>query len=86
MFSAHKNEGRFWGIPTKPCLKWIILATIIIVAALMVLDISFFLNGSLEFYPTEEQEEKIKWVTSFTFFVLSVVEACLVFLYVKEKK
>ena len=64
-------------------LKRAMLVAIIIVAALMIVNILYFFSGSVEFYPTEKQEEKVKLVTGLIFFVLFIVEAILVVFYRK---
>ena len=64
-------------------LKWAVLVGIIMVSALIILNISYFLNGSLELYPAEEQERKVKLVTGIILFALFIIEAILVILYRK---
>jgi len=59
------------------------LVVIIVIAILMIIDISFYLSGSSELYPTEEQEEKVKMVTGILFSILFVIEAVFVVLYRK---
>lgn len=49
----------------------------------MIIDISFYLSGSSELYPTEEQEEKVKMVTGILFSILFIIEAAFVVLYRK---
>ena len=67
----------------KKYSKRAILVAIIIVAAFMILDITYYFNGSVELYPTEEQEEKVRLVTGLMFFVLFIIEAILVISYRK---
>jgi len=67
----------------KKYSKRAILVAIIIVAAFMILDITYYFNGSVELYPTEEQEEKVRLVAELMFFVLFIIEAILVISYRK---
>lgn len=59
---------------------YVVLLAIIIIAALMIIDVTYFLSGSFELYPTEEQERNVKLVTGMIFFVLFIIEAILVVL------
>lgn len=67
-------------------LKRAILVAIIIVAVFMILDITYYFNGSFELYPTEEQEEKVRLVTGVMFFMLFIIEVILVFIYRKVNR
>ena len=54
----------------------------IVVAGLLVLDVAYFVNGSLEMFPTEEQQSKIRGVTTCLGVVLILLEAGLFVLFV----
>ena len=57
---------------------------ILIIAVLLVLNLSYSFYGSVESFPTEEQNEKVKLFSGLVFFVLLLIEAALVRLYKKE--
>lgn len=48
------------------------------VGAVLLLDIAYFFHGSLEWYPTDEQQEKVKIVTAIIAILLAVVETVIV--------
>ena len=64
-------------------LKWTLLITIIIIGLLIIVDVSYFLSGSFDLYPTEEQENKVKLVAAVIFLILLIIEAILVKFYRK---
>lgn len=49
----------------------------VVVAGLLVLDAAYFVNGSLEMFPTEEQQSKVRLVTACIGAVLILLEAGL---------
>jgi len=53
----------------------------IVVAGLLVLDAAYFVNGSLEMFPTEEQQSKVRVVTAWLGAVLILLEAGLIVLF-----
>lgn len=53
----------------------------IVVAIVLCLDVAYLMAGSLEEFPTGEQESKVRVVTSVVAAVLLVVEAALWFIY-----
>jgi len=64
--------------------KSLLLAMIVIIAILMILNLSYSLYGSLESFPTDEQNEKVKLFSGLTFFILLLVEAALIHIFRKE--
>lgn len=56
-------------------LIWIPIAAI---GALLMLNVAYCWNGSLEDFPTEEQQDKIRTVTLVNGVVLTVVEIGLI--------
>lgn len=58
----------------------------VVVAGLLVLDAAYFVHGSLEMFPTEEQQSKVRLVTGCTGAVLILLEAGLsvVFLWLRR--
>lgn len=53
-------------------------AAIVIVGALLALNVAYCRHGSLEEFPTDEQQEKIALVTTWLGTALAVVEVVLV--------
>lgn len=54
-------------------------AAMIVVAALLGVDIVYFISGSLEQFPTAEQEDKVRRVTAGIAILLIVIEMALWF-------
>ena len=50
---------------------WLVMA---VVGVALIVDILYLLNGSLEQFPTEEQEDKVRTVTSAIAVLLSATE------------
>ncbi len=55
--------------------KIIINIALFIVSVLAILALCYFVNGSLEMYPTEEQQEKIR-IVSMAIFVFCIFVDC----------
>lgn len=60
--------------------------SIIIVALFIYTSYMYFINGSLEMYPTPEQEEKVKIFTSTCIVLFTGLEIVLICLRIKMKK
>jgi len=63
--------------------KVIIKILIILVAILMSITLLSFVSGSLEMFPTAEQEDKANIITISIFVKLCIIETLLVVLYRK---
>ena len=53
--------------------RYLIWLVMIVVGLALVLDVAYFVHGSLEMFPTEEQQEKVRWVAG----VLAALLACV---------
>ena len=60
--------------------------SIIIVALFIYTSYMYFVNGSLEMYPTPEQEEKVKIFTSTCIVLFTGIEIDIICLRIKKKK
>ncbi|QEH69311.1 hypothetical protein QTL86_06595 [Cellulosilyticum sp. ST5] len=60
--------------------------SIVIVALFIIVFYMYFVNGSLEMYPTPEREEGIKEVTSTLVILFAGLEIVLICLRIKMKK
>ena len=58
-------------------MRYVILLAMIVVGLLLCLDVAYMSRGSLEMFPTEEQEDKVRRVTVFIAVVLVTVEVGL---------
>ena len=54
--------------------RYVLWLVMIAVGAVLIVDILYLLNGSLEQFPTEEQEDKVRTVTVVIAALLSVTE------------
>jgi len=66
-------------------LKLIIAGVMILLALPLLGFIFYFFHGSLEEFPTEEQQEKVKLVSDFFIAVLLLAEGLLFLIYRKIK-
>ena len=57
--------------------KTVVLLTMAAVALLLCLDVAYFFRGSLEEFPTDEQEDKVRRVSAALAAVLVVTELVL---------
>jgi predicted tellurium resistance membrane protein TerC len=53
---------------------------LIVVGVVLALDLAYFVHGSLEWYPTEDDHEKVRLVTGMIAVVLTAVVVGLAFL------
>lgn len=58
-------------------MEWVLRCTIAIVAIILALDLVYFVQGSLEMFPSEERQSGIREVTGLAAVVLCLVEAAL---------
>ena len=58
--------------------KWILNVLIIFISIIILISIFYFFNGSLEMYPTEEQKEKVKIVSSIIGSICLIVDIILI--------
>ena len=49
---------------TRRLLRAVVLVAMVVAGLLLCLDVAYFLRGSLETFPMDEQEEKIRVVTA----------------------
>lgn len=56
---------------------------LVIVSMIAVSALFYFVNGSLEMYPTEEQQEKVRFASMAVFLICLIMDAGLIFLKVK---
>lgn len=61
----------------KLLTKWIITVAMILVLFLILVFALYYFHGSLEMFPTEEQQGKVRGVTSLIMIVLIILEAGL---------
>jgi hypothetical protein len=54
--------------------RYVLWLVMIAVGVVLIVDILYLLNGSLEQFPTEEQENKVRTVTAVIALLLSVTE------------
>ena len=54
--------------------RYVLWLVMTVVGVALIVDILYLLNGSLEQFPTEEQEDKVRTVTSAIAVLLSVTE------------
>jgi magnesium-transporting ATPase (P-type) len=66
--------------------KWIITITMILIFIFIIAFALYFFHGSLEMYPTEEQQDKIHSITSLIIVALIIIEAVLFFAYKRVTK
>ena len=50
--------------PTRRLLRSVVLLAMVVVGLLLCLDVAYFAHGSLEWFPTDEQEDKVRRVTA----------------------
>ena len=67
----------------KNVFKAITILAAVLVAFLLFLDISFFIQGSLEMFPTPEQIDKGRTVYGLLILPLTTIEVFLVFIVFK---
>ena len=60
--------------------KTILNILICVVLLFLIFFVSYFFNGSLEMYPTEEQQEKVRLITGLLSILLAIIEMVLVLL------
>jgi len=70
---------------TKEKNRITLLSSIFFIGCLIILDLFYFMNGSLEVYPSEEQNEKINLVTILLLGILMIIEIALIFALQKNK-
>ena len=58
-------------------MRLAIRLTMVAVGVLLVLDLLYFVNGSLEMFPTDEQQDKIRTLTGVVAVLLLAAEAAL---------
>src|SRR5688500_15054771 len=58
-------------------LRITILLSMVVVGILLCLDLAYLMRGSLEQFPTAEQEDKVRWVTAAIAMLLLAVEVVL---------
>lgn len=58
-------------------MRLAIRLVMLVVGVLLAIDVLYFVNGSLEMFPTAEQQEKIRIVTGTIAVLLLSVEAAL---------
>ena len=63
--------------------KWIITITMILILFFIIAFALYFFHGSLEMFPTEEQQDKIHSKTNLIIVALIIMEAVLFFVYKK---
>lgn len=65
-------------------MKKLVCSSLIVIVSLVALVALFcFVNGSLEMYPTEEQQEKVRIASMTVFLICLIVDVGLIFLKVK---
>lgn len=57
----------------------ILVLAAVFVGALLVLDIAYFLHGSLEAFPTDEKQSKVKIFTTMIGIILGSIEAIIIY-------
>lgn len=57
---------------------------LVIVSMIAVLALFYFMNGSLEMYPTEDQQGKVRIASMTVFFICLIIDAGLIFLKAKS--
>ena len=57
--------------------RFVVLLAVIVVGLLLCLDVAYFVRGSLEWYPTDEQTETVRVVTAVLAAVLIASELVL---------
>jgi uncharacterized membrane protein len=72
---------------TKRLGIYIINITIFILLVAIILSSLYFVNGSLEEFPTKEQHEKVRLAMALVIFILIAFEAVMLFIRksIKEK-
>lgn len=58
-------------------MAWILRCAMAIIAIILALDLVYFVQGSLEMFPTEEKQSGIRQVTGLAAAMLCLVEAVL---------
>ena len=58
--------------------KWIFSILFMLFTAIFLISMFFFFNGSLEMYPTDEQKDKIKIVSSLIGGICLIVDVILI--------
>ena len=73
--SARLNRERFLKL-----IEWTLRCTITIVAVLLLFNLVYFFQGSMEMFPSEERQSGIREVTGLAALMLCLVEAglCLI--------
>ena len=67
-------------LPLNQVIKWVALAIPLVLLPLLLLGLNFLVNGSMELYPTAEQQDKAKLVGFvLTYFWSAIAIACLSF-------
>lgn len=62
------------------------ITTAILIALLLILDICYYFDGSLEDHPTEEQEEKVKIATVMFSVPLIAIEILALYMVFRKKE
>ena len=58
--------------------KWIFNVFIVIISVIFLISVFCFLNGSFETYPTDEQKEKVRIVSSIIGTICLIIDVILI--------
>lgn len=69
----------------KKNIQTFLLSIMFIIGLFMICIMMYYWNGSLEAFPTEEQESKVQLVANLILILLIVIQVILFFIYRKAK-